>query len=298
MRIISFFRNIAAYIFKNSLRLARGRKLGAKFPFLWRIYRFCQLHLMKGVALCEVDGRKMYVNLDNRSVDVQLFLAGFYEDEQTEVDLLKSILGEGMTFVDDGAHIGYYALLASKIVGPSGRVIAFEPDPDNFKLMSDSIRINRYANVEAVQKAVSSKSGKAKLYLCDNSSGDRRIFESNDGRTAIEVETTALDDFFKGRDSKVDVLKMDIEGAEVAALQGMRGLLERNPDVKVITEFYPSAITTFGFSPRGYLEEFVKMGYKIYNINETSRQVEPVGLDEAMTIKGKMIVACNFFLKK
>ena len=104
----------------------------------------------------------------------------------------------------------------------------------------------------ATQKAVSSLSGKTHLYINEVGGGDRRIYNNADGRKTIEVDLTMLDDFFGGEDIRIDLLKMGIEGTEPSALTGMKRILEKDPKIKIISEFYPRLIEIFGYSAKGY----------------------------------------------
>ena len=96
---------------------------------------------------------------------------------------------------------------------------------------------------------------------------------------------------------------MDIEGAEMAALHGMKKLLKRNPQLKIITEFLPALLKAFGYSPRKYLEELTAMGYHMSLINEKNGKVEPISIDEALkeadTISENFSrLAINLYLEK
>lgn len=124
---------------------------------------------------------------------------------------------EGDTVIDAGAFPGDFTLYASRLVGASGRVIAIEPHPYNFKILKANIRLNDLRNVIPVNKALSDHEGRAML---SGIGVDAHISDSG-----IEVETTTLDNIALelGLD-RVDVVKMDIEGQEVAALRGFQGL--------------------------------------------------------------------------
>jgi FkbM family methyltransferase len=87
-----------------------------------------------------------------------------------------------------------------------------------------------------IKKAVSNKTGNIRLYLCEDDIGDHRIYNSYDNHQSIQIEVTRLDDYFKDYNGKIDFIKMDIQGAEDAALQGMLYLLKKNKNLKIITE--------------------------------------------------------------
>ena len=92
--------------------------------------------------------------------------------------------------------------------------------------------MNGYRNITLVEKAVSNRNGKNKLYISENSTGIHRIYDTRDGRKFIEIESIRLDDYFKSYNGRIDWIKIDIEGAEWAAIQGMPLLLEKNKNLK------------------------------------------------------------------
>jgi FkbM family methyltransferase len=193
-----------------------------------------------------------------------------------EIELLEREIKKGDIVLDIGAHIGSYTLITSKLVGENGRIYSFEPDPNNFALLRKNVVINGCKNVTLVQKAVSNKSGKIRLHLNEDNIGDHRIYNSQDGRRSIEVESVQLDDYFGGQDVNISFIKMDIQGAEGWALEGMHGLLGRNKNVKILTEFWPFGLEKSGFGAKKYIDQLVKYGFKLYQLNEGEKKIEPV----------------------
>lgn len=124
--------------------------------------------------------------------------------------------------------------------------------------------MNGYKNVILVQKAVSNKTGKLKLYLSEDNPGDHRIYNSHDGRKSFEIEAIRLDDYFKDYDGKIDFIKMDIQGAEGWAIQGMLNLLKKNKTVKIVSEFWPIGLKRSGIEPDEYLKLLIELGFKLY----------------------------------
>lgn len=204
----------------------------AKFYPAKVAFNFLTSFLRNSKKAIDIGGHKMF--LDSKD-SLNLFVNGDWEPIETE--LFKTKIKEGNVVLDMGAHIGYYTLIAARIVGDRGMVYAFEPDIDNFNTLQKNIEINGYKNVKLIQGAVSNKTGKAKLYLSEDNKGDHRIYDSHDNRNFIEIETIRLDDYFKNNTSKIDFIKMDIQGAEWAAIQGMPDLLKKNEGIKIITEF-------------------------------------------------------------
>ena len=116
--------------------------------------------------------------------------------ELTEIEFLKQIIKNGDTVLDLGANIGVYTLIFAKLVGKSGHVFAFEPDPTNFEILSKNVVENKHENVTLVQKAVSEKNDKIKLFVSKRNHASHRIFDSEEKRNSIGVDVTTLDTYF------------------------------------------------------------------------------------------------------
>jgi FkbM family methyltransferase len=146
---------------------------------------------------------------------------GTYEVEKRRV--FEATIQENTVVFDIGAHVGFYTLLASTLVGPRGKVVAFEPLPANLQLLQHHLRLNHIDNVTVVDAAVSDRSGVALFDEGSNSSMGRL---SPTG--AIQVRTAALDDLVgNGRLPVPHYIKMDVERTEMLALSGAKSILER-----------------------------------------------------------------------
>jgi len=179
--------------------------------------------------LIEIFGQKMYVSLRARH-----YIQGIYERGTTEI--FKKVTKRGMTVFDIGAHIGYYTLLARSLVGSEGIVYAFEPHPENYERLKENIEINGYTNCYPINKAVSDKMGKTRLYL-HSDSGRSSLLQLEGGNKWIEVETITLDEFIKEEGVTPDIIKMDIEGAEFLALKGMKRMIEKCDRLILFVEY-------------------------------------------------------------
>jgi len=202
---------------------------------------------------------------------------GGYEPQTTE--LFREVVKLGMTVVDVGAHIGYYTILASKLVGPGGKVFAFEPEPNNYADLKRNIELNRSANVVALCKAVSNKDGRARLFTTPGSSGECSLVEV-EGRPkmSIGVEIVTLDDVLGGM--VVDAMKIDVDGGEMVALSGAERLLERSRGIKLFTEFWEPGLKSAGYSCMEYWDRLVGYGFEhVYLIDEKKRRVWQTDLD-------------------
>jgi FkbM family methyltransferase len=218
-----------------------------------------------------VHGHKIYLDSED---SLRLSINGVYEPFET--DLLKKLIKPGSVVLDIGANIGYYTLLFAKLVGPEGRVYAFEPDPTNMELLKKNIAVNGYQNVIMEQKALSDHSGTIQLFLNDGNKSDHRIFDSGDGRQAINIETISLDEYFSSLDVNIDLIKIDIQGAEIIAFQGMRQTLAANTELQLISEFFPLAIHKFGRQPEEHLDILEEVGFTFFNIDEDNSKVTEI----------------------
>jgi FkbM family methyltransferase len=214
-----------------------------------------------------VNGHRMY--LDDRD-SLRLSVARIFEPGETRY--FASAIQPGDVVIDVGGNIGYFTLLFASKVGAAGRVEAFEPDPSNFALLSRNIAENGYSSVVLHNRAVWSKPGSLRLYLSETNRGDHRAYPSEEARRAVDIEAVRLDDLFPdspGR-SRVDFVKMDIQGAEYHALLGMRRLLERNAGVRVVTELWPNGLRRAGSSAEDLLELLSGLGFRFFELDEHS----------------------------
>lgn len=206
-------------------------------------------------------GRWSYVN-------TPLFVNETYEPGTYRI--FNEILRPRMTVVDLGANIGFYTLLAAKLVGPEGRIYAFEASPDNFEVLEENIRLNGYDNVIAVNKAVLNREGVVKLWTCAEDSASHTLFR-NPGSSdiAVEVEAITLDSYFEEIGWPcIDLIKMDIEGAEPFALEGMNELISKMNSLKLIIELYPYTLKAAGLEPKDFLVQLQRMGFVISVIRD------------------------------
>ena len=238
---------------------------------------------------------KLYIDKDDQVVSQELIQSGKWEPFETKI--FKKSIKKGDVVLDIGAHIGYYTLIAAKIVGDKGKVYAFEPDPKNFSLLKKNIEENNYKNVVPINKAVSNNNGKIKLYINPANTGDHRIFKSADKRGGIITETITLDDYFKN-DIKIDFIKIDIQGAEHTALLGAKNILRYNKNLKIITEVEPLLLRNAGSSTRMYLNFLEKNYFSLYEINERSKLTMKTLSKKLLVLPENPFVKVNLLCKK
>jgi FkbM family methyltransferase len=186
------------------------------------------------------------------------YLAGLYEPDVSQ--LFQRAIRVGMTVVDAGANIGYYTLLASHLVGTTGRVYSFEPDTYSFSYLIKNIEANGCLNASPVNKALSSRDGVAAFF--HDPHGAESFLTIDETRHAYQVSVTSLDSFFRQLEwPPVHLVKLDIEGAEMEALAGMRELSQRNPDLELIMELNEAALLRFGSSIDGLISLLKDLGF-------------------------------------
>jgi FkbM family methyltransferase len=228
----------------------------------------------------QLNGHELFLNPDDRAITDCLIDTAAWEPVETEV--VRKEVKRGFVVVDIGANIGYYTLLFAMIVGDRGHVFAFEPDPTNFAFLRTNVERNGYDNVTLIQKAVSDENRWVQLYLDDYNKGDHRVYDSGDGRQFIWVESMRLDDYLKNYDRRIDFIKMDIQGAEWRAVQGMTDILEKNQSIKVVTEFWPAGLNSAGIDPEEYLKLLANHGFKLHEMDEEEASVGPTNAAELL----------------
>lgn len=224
--------------------------------FLWLIVR-----AVWGGRDVEVDLTIGRFALDTRDsgISKELFLYRIHEPLMTE--LMGEILREGMVVVDVGSNIGYYVVIEKALVGPEGIVVAIEPSPSNVRLLRRNIAINGLTGVIVKAGAAGDRDGSGMLHLSHGSNWNTMLDVPHAKAGTVEVEMFQLDTLVARLGlERVDVVRMDIEGYEVFALQGMHRILrEHNP--WLIMELHP---TTVGAGPIiELLSVLAKMGYEV-----------------------------------
>ncbi len=246
-----------------------------KIPGTERVYVFLKRNLRPpGTVLIESHGNKMYADTKDEGVLPLLQAGGIYEERETS--LFKELLKPGMVVVDIGANIGHYTLIAARLVGDSGRVYSFEPDPHNYELLCRNIELNGLRNVTAVNKAVSSENGSLTLYLDKYNLGGHSLSADNVliDAGAVEVETTTLEAFLdEVGDDRVDVIKMDTQGAEGLIIEGARRLLEDN-DPKILMELWPFGLRNAGYDPATLVVNLERLGFSFKVIYKSGEEPE------------------------
>ena len=199
------------------------------------------------------------------SIAREVCFTGHYEPQETL--LIQHFLEEEMVFVDVGANWGYFTLLGADQVGPRGTVVSLEPDPRLFALLNSNISLNRFSQVRPLELAATDAAQTLTLHgyheegrnwgvstLTPNNLNDEKLFQIRSSRL-----DEVLDDL---KIEHVDLLKMDIEGAEDLALQGMADGLRTHRYRRLLIELHPAHLAERGIQINRVLEPLQRAGYR------------------------------------
>jgi len=264
--------------------LANGASLKQLESSLTASYDYEQLRHRDDVVLVELGSFKIYCRSSDLDVGAQLIASQRYEPHVTKA--VKDILKPGDVFMDLGANIGYYTLLGARLVGETGKVIAFEPNAHNLVLLYASIVENALKNVLVFPLAASDSPQVLRLQAF----GSIGFLVPPAGLQlgAQYVQAVVVDEILMA-ERRIDAVKLDIEGYEPFAVRGMAMLLEKHRPV-VLTEFSPWHIEhRSGLAPRAYLDWLASKGYGFTILKPSGDQIlaaSPTAVMEAWRALG------------
>lgn len=206
------------------------------------------------------------------------FIFAFREYYEPELAYLREFLSPGKSFIDVGANFGVYTLVASKLVGRMGTVLAFEPTAESFAILRQNIELNCLSNVRAFQIALAEKRSKRWLNYGWDPVGNwlgQHPPCSKEGNEGEEVQTETLDELLAANGiDRVDAMKIDVEGAEELVLRGATGCLTRHSPI-VIFEFNPDCAARLGLSPWGARDLLESLGYEFVVLGKCATSDNP-----------------------
>jgi FkbM family methyltransferase len=200
-------------------------------------------------------------------IQQQLFWYGYYEKDLG--DMIKKCLKPGDVFLDIGANIGYFSLLAANSE-PTSKVISFEPAKDLFQKLEENISINTFKNITTLNVAVGEINEETELFISGSDNLGMSSFRQpgNYSGKKEKVKVVTIDSWFKTAGlSKVDLIKLDIEGSELAALKGMQETLQ-NFKPLVIAEVNPETLASFNLTPGDIYSYLNKLNFDGFIISE------------------------------
>ena len=228
----------------------------------------------------EINGHKFFLDKgDTTGFSVK-------EYEPGSMKLMKKFIKRGNVVIDLGANIGIYTLEYAKLVGPNGKVFAFEPEPKIFNLLQKNIQINGYQNVSPIKKAVIDKEGEDNLYVSKNC-GDSVMYNEFQDKIPLKVKTTTLNNFFKDFNRKISFIKIDCDGSETRIIKSGSELFEKNKDIKMLVEFVPNRIKDSGLTPQEFLDLIKSFDFEIFAVDEYEPKYKKVSLNDLLKECGK-----------
>ena len=193
------------------------------------------------------------------------------EFEPAERAFVSRFLQAGMTSLDIGAHHGLYTLLASKRVGPNGRVFAFEPSPRERKALRWNVGLNRCKNVVIEGLALGNEEGERSLYVVnghETGCNSLRPPALSGATSPVAVRVSSLDQWLGAHKVKtVDFIKLDVEGGELSVLQGAQRLLESAPRPVILAEVQDIRTQPWGYRAREIISFLSGKGYRWFSIS-------------------------------
>lgn len=184
--------------------------------------------------------------------------------DKDEIALLKQYIKPGDTVLDIGANIGFYTRILSELVGETGKVYAFEPDTTNFRYLQQNAR--QLKNAALYNQAVSDHTGSITLYRSTMLNVDHKTYASDAYSEKYEIPCISPDELLEGK--PVQFIKIDIQGYEYFAFRGMRRILQENPGLRILSEFFPYGIKKSGVSLRDFLDLFTGSGFTVSLIED------------------------------
>ena len=196
------------------------------------------------------------------------------EFEPAEIAFVRNSLKPGDVFLDIGANAGIFSVVAANIVGPKGHVHAFEPGQREFALLKKNIALNNLTNVTAHQLAISRETGKAEFQVSRDGAMSSLQKTNHPGQViqeSITIDTITLDDFrSQSNISRVDFIKIDVEGAEKLVFEGGRNLFASLHPVTILFESADVNAGAFGYTTKDFLTELRERGFILYSLDHNA----------------------------
>lgn len=219
-------------------------------------------HRLGTATIRTTDGFRMELDLSDW-VDQHIYAIGEYESDV--VTVVKAALKKGMTAIDIGANVGFFSLLFSTIVGSGGKVLAFEPQPAAIKRLARNIELNPRLAIEVHNLAAADADGEISFYCGPvNHSGVASIRPRKDDQDAIIVRSARADDIIASALS-VDLIKIDVEGAETRVIAGLENTIKRSHP-HIIVEVSDLYLREMGSSGQELVEKLCGYGYRAFQI--------------------------------
>ncbi len=210
--------------------------------------------------------------------------------EVFEQKVFRSLINEGDTFLDVGANIGLYSIIAARHSGTSGKIIACEPAPENSALLRANINRNGFKTIRVCDCALADRDGTMQLYLSDNNKGNHSLLADTviSGSNSINVQVCRGDSLLENEGlNNIDIIKIDVEGAEPLVLAGLRHTLAQTR-LALLLEFSPGSVRGAGYNPHELLKNLSNNNFKIFEMNSSEQKlIEIIQPEELIRRLGK-----------
>ncbi len=196
--------------------------------------------------------------------------------EPFESALIWDSLGCGDVFLDVGANLGYFSLLAAQKVGQSGCVYAFEPDPSNAELlMRSAVRNGLVEQIQLQQAALAEHEGEGRLHLSADNFGDHQLFPADASRQSVPIALVQGDTFFVDVAALPNLVKVDTQGSEYHVILGLMSTLHRLQAPRLLIELTPFSLREAGVSGRMFIELLAQLGLMFWIVDHIEHRLVP-----------------------
>lgn len=282
---VRLYRGPAGNVLEPIVRRLRGHGFARRYQIVWKAHRAIWRATRSNRV--QIHGHDLLVD----EGDSLALASGSYEPEETA--WYEANVRAGDVVIDVGANIGYFSLLFARATGPSGRVISYEPGPDLNQILRRNAAANDYANIEIRPVAIADRKGTMTYYRARKNFGDNRLFTHGHDRDSFPVPVVTLDDDLADLEARIDLVKMDIQGAEPLALKGMRRILRERPPRRMMLEFWPHGIAGMGGHPSDMVRTVRAAGYRITRLDDGAEFDLDVALREMTPDNRKWVnLAC------
>lgn len=208
-----------------------------------------------------------------------IYVSGF---ESAERDFVRSFLRPNDTFVDVGANIGLFTVIAARRVGPAGRVLAFEPTTKTYQRLLENVSLNGLLNVSAYRMALSDTDGRQRMHVAaDGYDGWNSLCEPIAGSNFVEEEVQSIrwDHFVEteGKDKigPIALMKIDVEGWEGRVITGAADLFSDPEAPALLVEFADQTSASAGATCQELYANLERLGYRMFDYDASSRELVP-----------------------
>ena len=232
-----------------------------KYSFWYRLYSIFRRFIPDRYFAFRYTGGWIYLNV-RESFNMLQRALGIYERNKKQT--LQHYLRPGMTFIDIGVNKGFFTLIAAKTVGQAGKVLAFEPSPDNCDWIRKSIALNNYQNAYVYEMALGHEDMRVSLHLGAKSGHHSLVTHSKNIETdTIEVQMRSLDSILDELQiNSIDIIKIDVEGAEQLVLEGAKRTLSSNPNLILLMDLH----SHLGVDMTKVYDTLQQVGFSIYEM--------------------------------